>query len=83
MTWKQAENWRPIDSAPKDGSTIELLIPYNREMFTEVECTDKGYWDAEVESTPERRHPRKGCFRFDGDDGAFDIQPTHWRECNE
>jgi hypothetical protein len=90
MTWKEDESWRPIETAPKDGSRIALLIPYRREKLSEAECTDEGYWDAEVErlhwgdrkTDPDWKKLRpvaKGCFRFDGDDGPFDMQPTHWR----
>lgn len=60
--------WRHMDFAPKDGTRVKLLIPYDRNRFTEAECTDEGSWsDAEK------------CWRFDGDDGPDDIQPTHWR----
>lgn len=78
MAWKEDETWLPISSAPKDGMIIELLIPCNRDIFSEKQCTDVGYWDKNAGSG----HPRlteNGCFRFNGDDGAFDIQPTHWR----
>jgi hypothetical protein len=80
--------WQPIETAPRDGTRIQLLIPYDRDKFTEAQCTDEGYWDADVEHDVNRRQPdgtwklvviERGCFRFDGDDGAFDIQPTHWR----
>lgn len=82
-------DWQPIATAPKDGTRVKLLIPYSREKFTEEECIDYGHWDAEVEhmwwgdrhtdpNWKELRPIRKGCWRFDGDDGAFDIQPTHW-----
>ena len=68
MSWKEDASWRPIETAPRDGSRIVLLIPYAREKFSEAECTDEGCWDADDK-----------CFRFDGDDGPDDIQPTHWR----
>ena len=58
--------WQPIDTAPKDGTRIALLIPYDREKFSEADCTTIGYWNGE-------------CFRYHGDDGVDDIQPTHWR----
>lgn len=88
--WKEAASWQQIQTAPKDGSRMQLLIPYNRKKFSEAQCTDEGYWDAEAEhlywgdrtTDPDWKKLRpvtKGCFRFDGDDGAFDIQPTHWR----
>lgn len=63
--------WQPIATALKDRR-IALLIPYERSIFTEEECTDEGEWDIEA-----------SCFRFDGDDSPQDIQPTHWRECEE
>src|SRR6185312_16047375 len=71
------QGWQPIETAPRDGSRIQLLIPYNPYKFSDADCTDEGYWDAEAVWPYE---PRKvGCFRFSGDDGPFDIQPTHWR----
>lgn len=61
------DEWRDISSAPRDGTRIKLLIPYCRKTFTEAECTDHGKWSVKFQ-----------CFRFDGDDGPNDIQPTHW-----
>lgn len=78
--------WFTMDSAPKDGSRVELWIPYT--AGTEEACADAGHWDAEVQHRAHRRDEAgvfqlvvigKGCWRFDGDDGAFDIQPTAWR----
>ncbi len=63
--------WRSIETAPKDGRRFQLLIPYDRNIFSEEECTDEGCWEPDS--------GRRGCFRFDGDDGPDDIQPTHWR----
>lgn len=59
--------WRPIGTAPRDGTRVKLLIPYNRNTFSEAECTDQGSWCGDYR-----------CFRFDGDDGPNDIQPTYW-----
>lgn len=72
--------WEKITSAPRDGSRITLWIPYTSN--TEATCLDHGHWDADVEMSLGRRTKMKGCWRFDGDDGAFDIQPTHWRRDN-
>lgn len=62
-----SSDWHPIETAPRDGMRIKLLIPYSRAHFSEAECTDQGAWVDE-----------ERCFRFDGDDGPDDIQPTHW-----
>jgi len=67
MNWQPVENWRPISTAPRDGRQVKLLIPYDREIASEEECTDKGYWCR-----------KDRCWRFTGDDGPDDIQPTHW-----
>lgn len=85
MPWKEDASWRPIETAPRDGTRIALLIPYMREKFTQAQCTDEGYWEplgaeADVDmGIPQWGLDNGGCFRFDGDDGDFDIQPTHWR----
>lgn len=82
--------WQKIETAPKDGSRVKLLIPYSREKFSEPQCTDEGYWQA-LESwnsdpsmladfnIPQWGIDAGGCWRFNGDDGGFDIQPTHWQ----
>ncbi len=59
--------WQPIESAPKDGGSVLLYIPYSPEKFPPEECADVGRWNDE-----------DGCFRFNGDDGPDDIQPTAW-----
>lgn len=87
MTWKEDSSWRPIETAPRDGSRVALLIPYTREKFSQFQCTDVGYWEplgtyhkADIGmGIPQWGADAGGCFRFDGDDGSFDIQPTHWR----
>ena len=68
---------------------MQLLIPYSRAKFSEAECTDEGYWDCSAEhlgwgerddpNWKELRVTRNGCFRFNGYDGPFYIQPSHWR----
>lgn len=68
--------WFTMDSAPKDGTRVALWIPYTAN--TEATCADEGYWDPEAGAN-HPRIPEKGCWRFDGDDGPFDIQPTAWR----
>ena len=60
--------WQPIESAPRDGARISVLIPYDPEIYTESQRTDEGWWDPDDE-----------CFRFTGDDGPDDLQPTHWQ----
>jgi len=85
--WTQDKSWRPIESAPRDGSRIALLIPYSKEKFSEADCTDEGFWQplslgakASIGmGIPQWGVDGGGCWRFDGDDGGFDIQPTHWR----
>ena len=78
--------WRDISTAPKDGTRIRLLIPYDRQIFSEAECADVGFWEPPDHETkgdigmgiPQWGVDDGGCWRFDGDDGRFDIQPTHW-----
>jgi len=65
---KPGKDWWPIEIAPRDGTEIKVLIPYNHDQFTEEQCIDIGYWEEESKS-----------FRFMGDDGPNDIQPTHWK----
>ena len=71
--------WQPIETAPRDGTRVRLLIPYDPALFTEDECADEGQWDESayypgIGDNP----PEHGCWRFDGDDGPFDLEPTHW-----
>lgn len=85
MTWKEDVSWRPIETAPHDGTRVALLIPYARWKFSEKQCTDEGYWEPLPPrlkagmGVPQWGVDAGGCWRFDGDDGGFDIQPTHWR----
>ncbi|MGC8534889.1 MAG: hypothetical protein ACP5QR_05075 [Rhizomicrobium sp.] len=78
--------WQPIATAPKDGSLITLLIPYAGSGLSEARCTDKGHWEPLSPDdklyphlTPQWALEAGGCWRFEGDDGPFDIQPTHWK----
>lgn len=78
--WVEDASWRPIATAPRDGSRIALLIPYSRDKFTEAQCTDAGYWQPDNSKyAPAWARKAGGFFHFDGDDGPHDIQPTHWR----
>lgn len=69
--------WKPIETAPREprkrghtrGPLIGLLIPYEPKLFRYEDCQDVGYW-----CTFDK------CFRFSGDDGPHDMQPTHWCE---
>jgi hypothetical protein len=66
ITAFQAEAWQDISTAPKDGARIYVLIPYDTDIHSYEQCVDIGWW-------------ADGCFRFHGDDGPDDIQPTHWQ----
>lgn len=64
--------WKTIDSAPKKlvhpaADTAEWVFL----KFSQYEDWDNrlGYFS-----------PREGCFRYEGDDGADDVQPTHWKK---
>ena len=77
-------DWKPIETGPKDGRRVKLLIPYNPSLYSESECTDEGYWQPGAKASigmgvPQWGVEDGGCWRFDGDDGAYDIQPTHWK----
>lgn len=62
----EADQWRPIGEAPKDGKQLLwLLIPYSAPYEA---CVTAGFF-------------ANGCFRFFGDDGPEDIQPTHFCFC--
>lgn len=75
--------WQPIETAPRDGTVVKLLIPYEPSIFSEEQCADVGYWQDWSQASMKRMGMDwekwgGGCWRFNGDDGEFDIQPTHW-----
>lgn len=63
-----ALKWLPIETAPRDGTLVLLFVPYASNHTNEA-CTTLGKW---------RNHGISGCFRFRGDDGPDDMQPTYW-----
>lgn len=78
-TWEPGPDWQDISTAPRNGFKVQLLIPYNRRLFTEKQCTDVGYWEVRLHDSRVPSWAKGGCWRFKGDDGPYDIQPTHWK----
>ena len=72
--------WNPIESAPKDGTVIDLWLDGRRE----ANC----FWDADPEGSYGR-----ACWRqqyseapgasFDVHWGEWDAGPTHWKHLPE
>lgn len=62
MSESAVGDWRPIETAPRDGTRVRLQVQFERIFVTQ------GRWSS-----------RQGCWRYDGDDGPGDNQPTHWR----
>jgi hypothetical protein len=62
------DGWQSIETAPRDGSCVLLLIPYDAPYEA---CVTSGQWRSS--------EGENGCFRFGGDDGEDDIQPIFWR----
>jgi hypothetical protein len=65
-------DWRPIETAPKDGSIIRVKIGDKGEECTATWCNS---WCAPLFSFGGRM---PGGISFN-----YDHQPTHWREQSE
>ena len=64
----EAQEWRDIDSAPKDGSNVLLWCPRPKTELPPFQIT--GYWDTEI--------------NYDGHQWVSTThdniyQPTHWK----
>jgi hypothetical protein len=63
--------WRDISTAPKHraepGARVSKML-WLLIPYNKPQA-DIGYWDFHAK-----------CWRFMGDDGPQDIQPTHWHE---
>lgn len=67
----QGSGWRSMDSAPRDGTVIDLWVDGYR-------ITD-AYW---VGKNPPRKRSADGWWSpnqgYDGDHGSIGIEPTYW-----
>ncbi len=63
-------NWKPIESAPKDGTKILLYYPDEENAIT------SGWWEEDRKIWNPIALPYHGC----GCCGENNSEPTHWME---
>ena len=71
---KEMNTWKPIASAPKDGTPI-LVGVWGREDWHTVVA----YWIEDSEATAGGAWELVEAGTY-GDDGLLDWKPTHWTE---
>jgi hypothetical protein len=64
------DRWQPIDTAPKDGSKIDLWVRFE-ERNTATRCADSS-WDEEAGDW----HLGPGSYR--AKQYVYGVFPTHW-----
>lgn len=65
-----AVEWRPIATAPKDGSTVLLLCPTRSGKWNKT-LPLSGYWE-------EREHDGGFFVIFNAEEAIQRVEPTHW-----
>lgn len=68
-----ANNWRPIETAPKDGSSILLFIPGFE--CRKVYC---GYWDDDRYAAKPKPYWSNDAERWLGKVSVRSNTPSHW-----
>lgn len=67
---RKAEAWRPISSAPKDGTTVMVYVPDFEKITEAWFCEQTGLW------------PHSAAYSDEGEPCNVG-QPTHWRPLPE
>jgi hypothetical protein len=82
----QRAGWQPIETAPKDGTAIQVRIPGHGEDniiawqggLLDSSGNDCGAWCFVTEQEPPECWTDGWCWEVN-EDGAASVQPTHWK----
>ena len=84
-------DWKPIETAPRDGTSIQARIPGNGEdnviawqvdAFLDSDEQTVGGWAFTSEQEPPECWTDGVCWGVN-EDGAASVQPTHWQPLPE
>ena len=83
----EISEWKPIATAPTDGSAIQARIPGHGddnviawlEQYVDANGEDVGGWNFVTEQEPPECWTDGICWASN-EDGVPSIQPTHWKE---
>lgn len=80
------DNWKTIDTAPRDGTTIQARIPGHGDDnliafewgLVDGDGKDCGSWTFVTDQEPPEDWTDGWCWASN-EDGVPSTQPTHWR----
>lgn len=66
-------DWRPIETAPRDGTCVLLLITNSKRRIS------TGRWDSQEYHKKPRPFWHVDMWSFGGPETHRGVQPTHWQ----